>query len=63
MANKLIQKINTMRINWGDTCFLLSSIELINNGNVNIHPNPLENKLTVNSIGFNTNWTIYDCLG
>ena len=63
MATKLIQKINAMNINWGNTSCSLSSIKSIKSKNINIYPNPVENQLTVNGIGFNTNWTIYNCMG
>ena len=63
MGSKLIEKINTMNINWGDTSCLLSANELTSNEFRLFYPNPVEKKLIVKNIMPNTNWFIYNALG
>ena len=63
MAAKLVEKINSLNIEWGNTSCLLSSQELINTEIVSVYPNPAKNQLTFKGIEQHISWTIYNPLG
>ncbi len=63
MAEKLINKINSMDINWGETGCPGVSTEEVNMNTYKVYPNPTFGSLNIEGLDNSTNWEIYNGLG
>lgn len=64
LAEKLVQKVNTMNVQWGNTgCIPSSQHTMIEKNAVSIYPNPVINKLFLTNVTHHKNWVIYNTLG
>lgn len=64
MAVKLVQKVNAMNVQWGNTgCIPSSQNEMIEKTAVSVYPNPVTNQLFIEHSNANENWVICNALG
>lgn len=63
MAEKLIQKINSMDINWGESGCSGLNTEEVSETTLSLYPNPTLGSLNITGLESYSNWEVYNSLG
>lgn len=63
MAEKLIEKINSMNIDWGNNSCTPTSTKDVQKTKLKVYPNPADSQLIIDGINHNNTWAIYNRLG